>query len=95
MTSGHTALQLTGITKTFGKLVANEDISLHLRTGEILAYLNRADVNRDAPNQGNQTQSKTEIGNKTENSQKIRNGVERRQPKEKVENATAAGELGK
>jgi simple sugar transport system ATP-binding protein len=39
MTSGHTALQLTGITKTFGKLVANEDISLHLRTGEILALL--------------------------------------------------------
>jgi general nucleoside transport system ATP-binding protein len=39
MTSDQTALQLTGITKTFGKLVANEDISLHLRTGEILALL--------------------------------------------------------
>lgn len=32
-------LQLTGITKTFGNLVANENISLHLRAGEILALL--------------------------------------------------------
>jgi len=32
-------LKLTAITKTFGKLVANENISLYLRAGEILALL--------------------------------------------------------
>jgi simple sugar transport system ATP-binding protein len=32
-------LQLSNITKTFGKLVANDDISLHLHSGEILALL--------------------------------------------------------
>lgn len=39
MSKNQTVLQLTGITKTFGKLVANENISLHLRAGEILALL--------------------------------------------------------
>ena len=34
-----TVLQLTGITKRFGSLVANNDISLDLRRGEVLALL--------------------------------------------------------
>ncbi|PTN51553.1 ABC transporter ATP-binding protein, partial [Achromobacter xylosoxidans] len=33
------ALQLTGITKRFGSLTANDDISLTLRQGEVLALL--------------------------------------------------------
>ena len=32
-------LQLTGITKRFGTLVANSDISLQLQSGEVLALL--------------------------------------------------------
>ena len=39
MSGDQRVLQLTGITKTFGKLVANENISLYLRAGEILALL--------------------------------------------------------
>ncbi len=39
MASEQTVLQLTGITKTFGNLIANENISLSLRAGEILALL--------------------------------------------------------
>lgn len=34
-----TVLKLTGITKRFGTLVANKDISLQLRSGEVLALL--------------------------------------------------------
>lgn len=33
------AIEMRGITKTFGSVVANRDISLHLRRGEILALL--------------------------------------------------------
>ena len=33
----HPALQLSGITKRFGSLVANDDISLDLGAGEVLA----------------------------------------------------------
>ena len=32
-------LELTGITRRFGPLLANDDISLHLQKGEILALL--------------------------------------------------------
>ena len=32
-------LELTGITKRFGPLLANDDVSLHLQKGEILALL--------------------------------------------------------
>ena len=39
MVENPTVLQLIGITKKFGKLVANDNISLHLRSGEILALL--------------------------------------------------------
>ncbi len=39
MVEHHIVLQLSGITKTFGKLVANKNISLHLHSGEILALL--------------------------------------------------------
>jgi len=35
----HPALQLSGITKRFGSLVANDDISLDLGAGEVLALL--------------------------------------------------------
>ena len=33
------AIEMKGITKTFGSVVANQDISLNLRKGEILALL--------------------------------------------------------
>ncbi|MBO1013969.1 ABC transporter ATP-binding protein [Achromobacter sp. SD115] len=39
MKSAPLALQLTGITKRFGSLTANDDISLTLRQGEVLALL--------------------------------------------------------
>jgi len=37
--SGDVVLRLSGITKRFGSLVANEDISLSLARGEVLALL--------------------------------------------------------
>ena len=37
--AAETVLQLTGITKRFGQVVANRDISLHLGRGEILGLL--------------------------------------------------------
>ena len=33
------AIELKGITKTFGSVVANHDVSLNVRQGEILALL--------------------------------------------------------
>ena len=33
------AIKMDGITKTFGKVVANKDVNLELREGEILALL--------------------------------------------------------
>ena len=35
------AIELKGITKTFGSVVANHDVSLNVRQGEILALLKR------------------------------------------------------
>ena len=35
------AIEMRGITKTFGSVVANHDISLNLRKGEILALLGK------------------------------------------------------
>jgi simple sugar transport system ATP-binding protein len=39
MTMGEPALRLTGISKRFGALLANDDISLELGRGEVLALL--------------------------------------------------------
>ncbi len=39
MSDNRSVLKLEGITKTFGRLKANDDISLHLHKGEILALL--------------------------------------------------------
>ena len=36
---GEYAIQMQGITKTFGSVVANKDVELTLRQGEILALL--------------------------------------------------------
>ena len=35
------AIEMKGITKTFGSVVANKDVELNLRQGEILALLGR------------------------------------------------------
>ena len=37
--SAEVVLRLRGITKVFGSLVANDDISLELKSGEVLALL--------------------------------------------------------
>lgn len=38
------ALELKGVTKSFGKVVANNNVSLDVRHGEILAKIGRAHV---------------------------------------------------
>ena len=37
--AGETAIELKGITKRFGKVVANNKVSLKVRQGEILSLL--------------------------------------------------------
>jgi general nucleoside transport system ATP-binding protein len=39
VSANHLALQLNNITKRFGSLVANDDISLHVQQGEVMALL--------------------------------------------------------
>ena len=40
------AIQLKGITKRFGSVVANKDVNLTLKKGEILALLGRTEAAR-------------------------------------------------
>ena len=39
MPSEHPAIELQGLTKTFGSIIANQDIDLTVYNGEILALL--------------------------------------------------------
>ena len=42
------AIEMKGITKTFGSVVANRDVELNVRQGEILALLGRDEAAKEA-----------------------------------------------